>query len=415
MTAEILCVGTELLLGNVTNTNATFLSEKLSELGINVYRHTVVGDNSSRLEDALKSALSRSDIIVMTGGLGPTYDDMTKETAAAVMGLEMEFHEGILEGIKSRFSGGAFPKNNERQAYFPKGATIIQNDWGTAPSCMIEKEGKSVIMLPGVPSEMKNIWNSYVTPLLAKMQDAVLVSRYCRIVGIGESALEERLYDLLKESINPTVAPYASSGECMLRVTARAETKEIAYDMTVPVVEKIRAELGDMLYGVDVENLEGVIVSMLSEANLKVSLCESCTGGMIASRITSVSGSSGVFECGIVSYSNGIKEGVVGVSHDTLGRHSAYSAATAIEMAEGVLRLSGSDISLSVTGIMGPNDLPEGEVGTVFCAVSGPIGTRVFELPKRRYADRETLRRLTTSRALDKLRLYLLDVMRGVK
>lgn len=415
MTAEIICVGTELLLGNVTNTNATFLSQKLSELGINVYHHSVIGDNHARLSELLGTALTRSELIVITGGLGPTYDDMTKEAVAQCMGLPLELHPDLLEKIKAMFAGRDFPKNNERQAWFPKGAFILKNDWGTAPSCLIEKDGHTVIMLPGVPSEMKNIWNTYVTPELQKRQDCILVSRYCRVIGVGESALEERLEHLLKDSMNPTVAPYAGNGECMLRVTARAATKEEAFALTEPAVAAIGAELGDNLYGVDVDSVEQVVFHLLKKSGLKVAFCESCTGGLIASRMTAIPGSSDVFECGLVTYSNRIKTAVAGVPAQIINAHTAVSAETAAAMAEGTLKVSGADVALSVTGVMGPNDLPEGPVGTVYCGVAGPLGTRTVQLPLRRSRDRNFLRGLTANRAIDYLRYYLLDLERGAK
>ena len=413
MNAEIICIGTELLLGNVTNTNATFLSQKLSELGINVYYHSVVGDNGGRVKEAIDLALSRSDLIITTGGLGPTYDDMTKEAIADAMGLKMELHEDLLELIRSKFQGD-FPKNNERQAWFPKGATIVPNDWGTAPSCLVEKEGHAIIMLPGVPSEMKNIWNKYVTALLQQKQDHVLVSRYCRIIGIGESALEERLEHLLKDSVNPTVAPYAGSGECMLRVTALALTEKEAYDMTVPVVDSIRQELGDLVYGVDVDTIEQVVSDMLKNAGLKVALCESCTGGLIAARMTALSGASDIFECGLVTYSNGIKTAVAGVALEIIAENTAVSEKTAAAMAEGALKVSKADLALSVTGVMGPLDLPEGEVGTVYCAVAGPKGTKTIKFPQRKSKDRNYLRALTASRSIDFLRYYLISMERKI-
>ncbi|HWP79544.1 MAG TPA: competence/damage-inducible protein A [Candidatus Acidoferrum sp.] len=415
MTAEIICVGTELLLGNVTNTNATFLSQKLSELGINVYHHSVVGDNHTRLSELLGTALTRSELIVITGGLGPTYDDMTKEAVAQCMGLELELHPDLLEDIKAKFAGRDFPKNNERQAWFPKGAVILPNDWGTAPSCLIEKEGRTVIMLPGVPSEMKNIWNAYVTPQLQKRQEGILVSRYCRVIGVGESAMEERLEHLLKDSLNPTVAPYAGSGECMLRVTARAATQEEAFALTEPAVAAIKAKLGDCLYGVDVDSVEQVVFDLLKKAGLTAALCESCTGGLIAARITAIPGSSDVFECGLVTYSNRIKTAVAGVPEKTLAAHTAVSAETAAAMAEGALKVSGAGVALSVTGVMGPDDLPEGPVGTVYCGVAGPLGTRTVKLPMRQSRDRAYLRNLTAGRAIDFLRYYLLDLERGAK
>ena len=411
-TAEILCVGTEILLGNITNTNATFLSQELSLLGFNVFHHTVVGDNPERLAQAVDTALSRCDLLITTGGLGPTYDDLTKQTVANALGLDMELHEDILADLRARWErrGKVMTKNNEQQAWFPIGCTIIPNDWGTAPSCAIEQGENTVIMLPGPPREMKNIWNKYVAPMLAAKQDEVLVSRYCRVVNIGESALEERLYDLLK---NPTVAPYAGGGETMLRVTAKAKTKEEAYAMTMPVVQAIADECGDDLYAVDQDSMEQVVVELLKELGMTACTCESMTGGLIAGRITSIPGASDVFECGLVTYSNRIKHKLADVSVKTLDEHTAVSLETAAEMAKGALLLSGASVALSITGVAGPDDTPEGEAGTVYVGLSGPLGTRANKVDMLRSRDRAYNRNLATVKALDALRLYLLEIKRG--
>ena len=414
-TAEILCVGTEILLGNITNTNATFLSQELSALGFNVFHHTVVGDNGGRLAEAVDHALARSDLVITTGGLGPTYDDLTKQTVAAALGLEMELHQDILDDLIARWErrGQVMPKNNEQQAWFPKGCTIIPNDWGTAPSCAIEKDGRTVIMLPGPPREMKNIWTHYVVPYLSQKQDEVLVSRYCRVVNIGESALEIRLYDLLKNSVNPTVAPYAGGGETMLRVTAKARTKEEAFAMTVPVVQAIADECGDDLYAVDRDSMEQVVSDLLRELGFTVSVCESITGGLIAGRITSLPGSSDLFECGFVTYSNRIKQAVAGVPAETLEQYTEISAETAAAMAEGTLTRSGSSVALAVTGVAGPDDLPYAEAGTVYVGLAGPLGTRAYRLEMLRSRDRNYTRNLACVKALDALRRYLLEIQRG--
>ena len=415
LNAEILCVGTEILLGNIVNTNATFLSQELSALGINVYYHTVVGDNPGRLADAVERALSHSDLVITTGGLGPTYDDLTKQTVANAMSLPMVLHEDILAALKTRWEsrGDVMPPNNEQQAWFPEGAEIIKNDWGTAPSCAVERDGKMVIMLPGPPNELRNIWNTYVAPLLAKKQDSVLVSRYCRIIGIGESALEERMPDLMKKSINPSVAPYAANGEMLLRVTAKAPTEEEAFALTLPAVEQIAGECGDALYAVDKDSLEQVLVEMLLSLDMKVAVCESMTGGWIAKRLTDAPGASAVFGCGLVAYADEIKHATVGVSQDTLDTHSSISLQAAIEMAEGTLRLSGADVALAVTGVAGPGALPQGDPGTVYVAVAGPLGTRAELLNVLRSRERDRNRMIATVRALDYLRHYLLAVQRG--
>ncbi|MBQ3076332.1 MAG: competence/damage-inducible protein A [Clostridia bacterium] len=410
--AEILCVGTEILLGNITNTNATYLSQELSALGFNVYHHTVVGDNPARLAEAVEQALSRSDLVITTGGLGPTYDDLTKQTVANALGLEMELHQDILDDLRARWErrGQIMPENNAQQAWFPKGCRIIPNDWGTAPSCAIEKDGRTVVMLPGPPREMKGIWSTYVAPWLAERQDCVFVSRYCRVINIGESALENRLRTLLETSTNPTIAPYAGNGECMLRVTARAATREEAFALTEPVVELIRKECGDDLYTVDKDSMQQVVVELLKELGLTVATCESLTGGLVAGRITDIPGSSDVFECGFVTYSDRIKHSQVGVPEETLRQHTAVSLETAAAMAEGTLARSGASLALSTTGVAGPDDLPHAEVGTVYSAVAGPLGTRAVKLPMIHSRDRAYNRTMAASKALDLLRRYLLEM-----
>ena len=318
--AEILCVGTELLLGDIINTNAAFLSKKLAELGIFVYHHSVVGDNPERLKDAFALALSRADIVVTSGGLGPTKDDLTKETAAEFFGLPMYLDQKSLEDIKSYFAatGRVMSQNNEKQAMMPEGATVFQNRYGTAPALAIEGNGKTVIMLPGPPVELIPLFNEEVEPYLRKKNSSSIVSKNVHFFGIGESALAQKLDKLLSESTNPSVAPYCNSGEVRLRVTASHEDECMAKEMCDACVDEIlKSDVGSFVYGVDVETIENALVIKLKEKGLTVSCAESCTGGLIAKRITDISGTSEVFLGGCVTYTNEIKQKLLGVLHNS--------------------------------------------------------------------------------------------------
>lgn len=406
--AEILCIGTELLMGDIINTNAAYLAKELAGLGINLYHQSVVGDNPERLRQSLQLALKRADIVITTGGLGPTYDDLSKETIAACFGRTLGMDEDSLARIQAHFLrlGREMTDNNKKQAMMPQGCVIFQNENGTAPGCAIEGsgelEGKTAIMLPGPPREMKPMFEQQVKPYLLKDSDTRLVSHTMHFFGIGESMLEDRLRSLMEKSLNPTVAPYAKTGEVQLRVTARVKNGEDPNALLEPVMEQIRQMVGEFLYGVDVGDLQTAAVRLLTEKGLKVAVAESCTGGYLAKRITDVSGSSKVFECGICSYSNRIKHQLLGVSERTLEEYGAISEQTATEMASGVRKLSGADIGISVTGNAGPTADEGKEVGLVYIGVDSPKLTRVFTLNvNRRDQDaRETIRYLASSHAL---------------
>lgn len=408
MRAEILCVGTELLLGDIINTNAAFIARKLAELGINCYYQSVVGDNDARLRKSLELSLSRSELIVMTGGLGPTYDDMTKETVASYFGREMELHEQSLERIKVRFAqmGRDCTDNNLKQAYMPKGAVVFKNDYGTAPALAVESEDgdkRIVIMLPGPPREMQPIFVEEVMPYLAAMSDRVLVSSVVHIFGMGESAVEDKLRDMMVSMDNPTIAPYCKEGEVQLRVTASGENAEECRALIAPVVEQIKSALGDVVYGVDVGTLQNALVAELKSAGLKIATAESCTGGLIAKNITDVSGSSEVFDCGIVAYANDIKSSVLGVSADTLQKYGAVSSQTALEMARGAARISGADIAVSTTGIAGPTGgSVEKPVGLVYIGLWYKGRESFIELRLTRGSgERDYIRRLAVLNAMN--------------
>lgn len=406
-TAEILCVGTELLLGDIVNTNAAFLSQKLAELGISVYRHTCVGDNPTRLKAAIASALESADLVITSGGLGPTYDDLTKETVAEYFQRPLCLHEESLERIKSYFekTGRVMTKNNEKQAMMPQGATVLQNNYGTAPALAItdEQTNKTVIMLPGPPGELIPIFNEEVLPYLQSRSGEVIVSKNVHIFGMGESAVETKISTLMINSKNPSIAPYCKEGEVRLRVTAKAESTEIASQMCDNAINMIYAtEVGQYIYGIDVDSLENALVKELKDKGLTLSTAESCTGGLIGERITGISGSSQVFLGGCITYTNEIKEALLGVSHETLERFGAVSAQTAMEMARGARARLGTDIAVSATGIAGPTGgTREAPVGTVFIGISTRDGESYRKLSLSSSRSREYIRIVSASNAID--------------
>lgn len=406
MTAEILCVGTEILLGDIVNTNAVYLSKELAKLGINVFRQSVVGDNPQRLKESLQEALSRCDLVITTGGLGPTCDDLTKETAAEVLGLPMEENTEELRHITEYFKklGRTMTENNRKQALIPKGARILKNGYGTAPGILAENNGKLLALLPGPPREMRPMFNDELAPILVKYTGKTLISRTIHIFNVGESAVESKLRELMNSLENPTLAPYAKDGEVLLRVTASAESAEQGYEMIEPIIEKVRAIIGDRyIYGIDVGNLQTALVKLLHEKNLKIATSESLTGGLVSKRITEVSGASEVFECGVCSYSNSIKHNILGVSQETLDKFTEYSAETALEMAKGVRRISGADIGIATTGIAGPNGgTEEKPVGLVYVAVDSDnySETKKLLLSRGFEEERELIRYLASSHAL---------------
>ena len=403
--AEILCVGTELLLGDIVNTNAAFLSQKLAELGIGVYRHVAVGDNPARLKRALADALESADLVITSGGLGPTYDDLTKETVAEYFGREMQLDEHSLRRIEAYFkrTGRIMTENNRKQAMMPCGAVIFDNDYGTAPSLALSGGEKCVIMLPGPPNELTPIFNERVMPYLMSRRERVIESRNIHIFGKGESAVEEMLCDIMKTSTNPTVAPYCKTGEVRLRVTASAETREAALALCDEMIERIYAtEVGGYIYGVDVESLEHAVVDKLKARGVSVAFAESCTGGLISKRITDISGASEVFMGSCVTYSNEAKMKLLGVKAETLERFGAVSEQTAREMARGVRAALGVDIGVSVTGIAGPTGgTREKPVGTVFLGISTESGEQVRALSLSAMKSREYIRAVSASNAFD--------------
>ena len=407
-TCELISVGTEILLGDILNTDAQFLSQELAKLGISVMHQSTVGDNAGRLLSVLKEAAKRSDIIILSGGLGPTPDDITKEVCCEFFGKEMYLHEESLEKMKRFFAERKreMPENNVKQAMLPVGCTVFVNNNGTAPGLAVEKDGVHLLLLPGPPRELKAMFFESAVPYLKQFSDKVIISHNVRTFGIGESAMAEKVSDLL-DLQNPTVAPYAKDGEALLRVTAMADSEEQAEKMCKPVIEDIKNRLGDTVYGIDYTCIEEAVVELLREKNLKIATAESCTGGFIAKRITNVSGSSEIFECGIVSYSNRIKNEILGVNADDLEKYGAVSETVARQMAEGAVRVSGADIAVSVTGIAGPNGDGSGKpVGLSYIGLADKNNSWVRELKTGR-TDRDYNRYVNASNALNMIRMYI--------
>ena len=414
MVAELIAVGTELLLGNVANTDAQIISQGLSALGITVLHHTVVGDNPQRLAEALETARNRADIIITTGGLGPTYDDLTKQTICKTFHRELELHEDILEDLKTWFQtkmGKKMPENNIQQAMLPVDCTIFDNPVGTAPGCAFVEDGVHVLMLPGPPFECGYMFEHRAAPYLEKLTDGVIVSHEIRVFGMGESAVEEALHEPMTTLTNPTLAPYAKTTECMVRATARAESREKAEELLTPLVREVCKTLGDVVYGVDVGSLEEVVSGLLAERGLTLAAAESCTGGLLSKRMTDLPGASKVFRGGVVSYVNDVKANVLGVPREVLEQYGAVSEETARAMAEGCRRVCGSDLAVSLTGVAGPERDDWGnEVGTVYAALAGPEETICKKLTCGRGRGRDRVRTAAASNALDLIRRFLLKL-----
>ena len=405
---ELISVGTEILLGDILNTDAQFLSIELARLGISVIHQSTVGDNRERLLAQLKEAADRSDIIILSGGLGPTPDDLTKEVCCEFFGKKMFLHEPTVEKIKTYFStkGMERAQNNLKQAMLPKDCVIFPNDNGTAPGMAIEKDGVHILVLPGPPRELKPMFRNCAVPYLMQFSDRIIVSHNIRTFGIGESLMAERVNDLF-DAENPTVAPYAKDGEALLRVTAMARTKEEAENLCEPVINEIKNRLDGFVYGVDYTCIEEAVIEKLKEKHMKVATAESCTGGLIAKRITDVPGASEVFDCGIISYANEIKHRVLGVSEDDLNKYGAVSEPVARQMAQGALKVSGADIAVSVTGIAGPDsDSTNKPVGLVYIGLADRDNVWVRELRTSR-KDRSYNRYVSASNALNMIRLYI--------
>ena len=408
MNCEILCVGTELLLGNTVNTNAAELSDLLSGLGINVFWHTVVGDNPGRLTEAVAIARGRADLIITTGGLGPTYDDLTKNVLAACFGRKMEYHPEEAEFLKAWFARNTsvkFTDNNMQQAYLPERCTVLHNDWGTAPGCAFQEGGVHVIMLPGPPNECIPMFRHRAVPYLKRLTGEVIFSRQIRVFGIGESAVEDMLRREMEHMANPSLATYAKFGEVMLRATAKAPTEEQAEAMCQPVVEHVCQLLGDKVYGVDVDSLEALVLSLMKERGLTFAAAESLTGGLISQRFTALPGASAVYKSGAVTYCNECKAAMLGIDLATIEEKGAVSYDTAAAMARGVRALTGADLAVSATGLAGPDGDGVHPVGTVFVGLAD--GENVWVRQLRLGTRRQRVRALAANHAFDMLRRYL--------
>ena len=405
MRAELIAVGTEILLGDIVNTNAQFLSKELASIGIDVYRQQVIGDNTERLLEVFDEAFKRSDIVITTGGLGPTEDDLTKETACKYFNMESVLHKPSEDDLNAYFKkiGKEMVQSNLKQVYFPKEATVLKNDNGTAPGAILKKDNKYIVLLPGPPKEMKPMFLNYAKDHLSKLGDGVIVSKTLRVLGIGESGAAELLQDLIEAGSNPTIAPYAKEDDVIFRITAKAENKEKAEALIEPVKNEVKKRLGDNCYGEDDDTIETVVAELLLKKKLTISTAESCTGGMIASELISYPGISEAFIEGAVTYANEAKMRTLNVKKETLDKYGAVSEETAREMAEGIAKRTNSDVSVVTTGIAGPGGgTKDKPVGLVYIGVyykgSVSVGRYVF------FGDRYKVRRKATITALDLVR-----------
>lgn len=413
MQAEIICVGTELLLGDIVNTNAQYLSRQLASLGIFVYQQSVVGDNPERLARLVSEAKQRSELLIFSGGLGPTADDLTKETVAPIFGDELILDEAELAALKQKFAArGCMPRNNEKQAMAPKNGKTLPNSCGTAPGAVFYDEDKIAVLLPGVPFEMEAMFSQSVRPLLQKRQTGVLLSAVLHVVGIGESALEEKISDLLSGE-NPTAALYAKAGEVAVRITAFGENEAEAAAKRDALTLRFHERLGAAIYSEE-ENatLESTVVKLLNRQKKRVAVAESCTGGLVCQRITAVPGASGVFDCGAVTYAPWAKRKLLGVKPAAIKKHSVVSSVVAAQMAVGIRKEAKADFSVAITGYAGPgggDDAAGKPTGTVYIAVAQEktVTVRRIFLPG---ATRAWVRQMASQNALDMLRRTLLGL-----
>lgn len=420
MIVELISVGTEILLGNIVNTNAAFLSEKCAQLGLSCYYQTVVGDNEERLTETLRTALNRSDVVILGGGLGPTKDDLTKEVTAKCFGKELvedtKSKERIIAYFKGRgLSETEITENNWKQALVPEGAIVVDNDNGTAPGIIIEENGKIAILLPGPPNELIPMFNQKIFPYLREKQPEVIVSQMVKLCGIGESKAESMILDLISQQSNPTIATYAKTGEVHLRVTAKAENEEAAKELMKPMLRELRVRFGGAIYTMEEQvTLEESVVALLKEQELTLTTVESCTGGLLTGRLVNVAGASEVLKQGFITYSNKAKRKLVGVKKQTLKEHGAVSVKTAKEMARGAMLASGSDVTVSVTGIAGPDGGSEEKpVGLVYIGVAVKEEMHVQEYHFS--GNRAKVRESAVVAALTLLRMCLLESAQGAE
>ncbi|MDD4781440.1 MAG: competence/damage-inducible protein A [Tissierellia bacterium] len=410
MNAEILCIGTELLHGDIVNTNAQFISKKLAEIGIDVHFQSVVGDNPNRMTEAFNLAFSRADIVICTGGLGPTKDDITKDILAQYFKLEMVYDENSFQHVKEMYSRFRkdFPENNMRQTYFPKGAKILDNKYGSANACILREkadEGKYKIcaLLPGPPKEMEPLMEQQVIPYLKEFSNEVVYGEKIVVMNIGESGAEEMIMDLIDNQANPTIAPYASTGKVIFRITAKAESKEKCIELIKPVKEELFRRFGKNAYEIQSGKVEDKVAELLLKNSLTIATAESCTGGMVASRLISYPGISKAFKEGFIAYSNEAKINTLHVKKETLNKYGAVSEETAREMAVGAAKVAGTDIGVSTTGIAGPDGgSPEKPVGLVYICVYYKNEYNVQKIIAT--GARDTVRERATTSVLDLVR-----------
>ena len=416
MIAEIVTVGTEILLGNIVNTNSAYLAVECANLGLTVYYQSVVGDNEERMKAVIRTALDRSDVVILTGGLGPTKDDLTKEVTAEVMGMPLvkdahskERIERYMKEYKKNNPQRRITSNNYKKALVPEGALVLDNHNGTAPGLILEKDGKIAVLLPGPPGELKPMFTEEVYPYLRKKQPEIIYSQMVKICGIGESQVAEDIQDMIEAQTNPTIAPYAKVGEVHLRITAKASDEKEGKKLIKPVVRELKRRFGKNIFATEAEKtLEEAVVDMLRDQRLSLALAESCTGGEIASRIVNVPGASEVFTHGFVTYSNRAKRKCLGVKKTTLKLEGAVSAKCAKEMAKGGCNAAEADICLSITGLAGPGGgTKETPVGTVFmgCCYNGKVVTREFHFT----GNRTKIRQQATAHALAFLRECIME------
>ncbi|TDX52916.1 competence/damage-inducible protein A [Orenia marismortui] len=411
MKAEIITIGTELLLGQIVDTNSQWIGQKLAEIGIDLYYKVAVGDNKERILDTLDHSFKRADIIITTGGLGPTQDDLTREAIADALDLNLVKNEDLLIEIKNYFDkmGYQMANNNLKQAYLPQGALPINNSEGTAPGILLDKDGKIIISMPGVPIEMKTMMQETIIPYLKDkyLSNQIIKSRVIKTCGIGESSLEEIIDDILEDQSNPTIAPLASQGEVKLRLTAKANSEKEALELINSKENELKERIGEYIYGYNDDTLEKVIARLLSEKGLTIATAESCTGGLIGDRLTSIPGSSNYFERGVISYSNQAKIELLNVKEDTLQEHGAVSSQTAKEMAQGIRELANTDIAIATTGIAGPGGGSlEKPVGLVYMAIADKEGIESYEYKFN--GSRNRVKYLTSQMILNLLRKKLL-------
>jgi len=412
LTAELLCIGSELLLGNITNGNARWIAEQLAALGVPHQRQMVVGDNRERLMAEVRQAAGRCRVLITTGGLGPTPDDLTTEAIAAAFGTPLVENPEIWAEIQARLSarGRICSPSNRRQAFLPKGAAVLPNPTGTAPGMIWSPvPGFTVLTFPGVPSEMKAMWQQTAAPWLRQsgLAAGVFASRMLRFWGVSESALAEEMADLLEQA-NPTVAPYAGAGEVKLRITARAEHQADAEALLLPVEREILRRTGQSCFGVDEQSLAEVVLQQLRLRGQTVAVAESCTGGGLGAALAAVPGASDVFLGGVIAYANGVKQGLLGVPAELLQAHGAVSDPVAQAMAEGARRATGADWGLAITGVAGPGGgSDEKPVGLVHLAIAGPDGCSSEGVRFGTSRGRTWIQTLSAGEALNRLRLQL--------